>query len=76
MTVAQMRRAVHDVYEGKAWRDKVNSMSDIQVQAVYLSFSERGLFDKKKKAEYGKPVPDGLGYSPYTGTQISMFEED
>lgn len=48
MTVAQMRAAVYDAYDGKNWKAKVNSMSDIQVQAVYLSMSERGFFDKKK----------------------------
>ena len=47
MTTAQMRAAVHDAYPGKPWQTKVNNMSDIQIQAVYLSMSERGHFDKK-----------------------------
>lgn len=71
MTVAQMRVAVHDAYEGKAWRDKVNSMSDIQVQAVYLSLSERGFFDKNKKPV--QPKTEKQAFEPYIGEQISLF---
>ena len=73
MTTAQMRAAVHDAYPGKAWRTKVNNMSDIQVQAVYLSMSERGAFNKKIEKKPVEPKIDIPTFEPFIGTQLSIF---
>lgn len=76
MTVPQMRAAVHDAYEGKAWRNKVNNMSDIQVQAVYLSMSERGFFNQKiekKPIDIQNKPTETKGFEPFIGKQLSMF---
>lgn len=76
MTTAQMRAAVHDAYPSKAWKTKVNNMPDIQVQAIYLSMSERGFFNKNKPAktnQYGEKLAEPLRYEPYIGEQLSMF---
>ena len=74
MTPAQMRQAVYNAYDGKAWKAKVDKMSDIQVQAVYLSFSERGFFNRKKETkEPVKPKTEIPTFEPFIGTQISLF---
>lgn len=74
MTVAQMRAAVHDAYPGKPWQNKVNNMSDIQVQAIYFSLSERGAFNKEKPAPTpNKPKAESGTFEPFIGEQISFF---
>ena len=54
MTVSQMRNKLIDIYSAPKWRDRVDSMPDNQVIAVYYSFLERKKFQpkKKKKEEY------------------------
>lgn len=53
MLVSEMRDAISNVYNGAAWRNKVATMSDSQVIAVYHSFRAKGKFDKPKPT-----VPD------------------
>lgn len=52
MTVQQMRNKIISVYEGMAWRRRVENMPDDQVIAIYYRFLEDGKFNqpKKKKA--------------------------
>ena len=70
MTVLQMRELVRKAYSGNGWGHKVDNMSDIQVQAVYFSLLERGMFDKK-------PAPTKSNkettFKPFIGKQITMF---
>ena len=73
MTVQQMRAAVHEAYSGNGWGHKVDSMSDIQVQAVYFSLLERGMLDKKPAKNQTKPKTESKGFEPYVGEQISLF---
>lgn len=35
MSIAQMREEVKKLYPGKAWKEKVDSMPDHQVLAIY-----------------------------------------
>ena len=73
MTVAQMRAAVHEAYSGNGWGHKVDNMSDIQVQAVYFSLLERGMFDKKPVDIPKKATEEPKTFEHYTGEQISLF---
>ena len=47
MKICRMREAISDVYPGEAWKKRVDNMLDDQVLAIYNSFSERGMFNKK-----------------------------
>ena len=47
MKICRMRVAISDVYPGEAWKKRVDNMLDDQVLAIYNSFSERGMFNKK-----------------------------
>lgn len=76
-SVSEMRDIISKVYKGPAWKEKVRSMPDNQVIAVYYSFCEKGKFDKPaKKSELpNKPrerfkVTDY--YNPDTGEQLSF----
>ena len=55
MTVNDMREAIADVYKGRAWRRKVDRMSDSQVIAVYHSFKAKGKFDGEEKLTFEYP---------------------
>ena len=75
MTVAQMRVAVYEAYQGNGWHKKVDNMSDVQVQAVYFSLLDRGFFDRKPPAktnQYGEKLAESLAYEPYVGDQLSL----
>ena len=43
MTVNMMKEAIIKAYEGKKWREKVLSMSDNQVIAVYRRLQRKGV---------------------------------
>lgn len=49
MSVEQMREAIKKVYEGIAWKVRCNRMRDSQVIAIYYSFLEKGVFNKRKE---------------------------
>jgi hypothetical protein len=66
-----MRAAVYEAYSGNGWGHKVDNMSDVQVQAVYFSMLERGLFDRLKKDSSCKKQPNP---EPKKTTTESMFE--
>lgn len=42
MNVNQKREALKGAYSGKKWADKVDSMSDKQVIAMYLRLKNQG----------------------------------
>jgi predicted secreted protein len=46
MTTQQIREAVKGAYKNHAWRKRVDSMSDDQVQAIYLRLKSQ---DKLKE---------------------------
>ena len=74
MNIIRMRAMVREAYAGNGWTDKVDKMSDIQVQAVYFSLLERGAFNKKKP----EPIPHKTKqtseeYKPFIGSQLSIF---
>ncbi len=49
MNMFQTRDMVTNAYPFWAWKNRVASMSDQQVTAVYLNLKQRGVFDKKPK---------------------------
>lgn len=78
MTIQQMRAAVYDVYSGNGWGQKVDNMSDIQVQAVYFSLLERGMIGEPKPTKVQtkpepKKDPNQPSFEPFIGKQMSMF---
>lgn len=56
MTIDQMRSYIAGVYKGPFWKDKVSKMDEGQVVAIYYSFLERGVFDKKPEPKPATPV--------------------
>jgi hypothetical protein len=52
-----MREKIADVYNGRAWKDKVAKMEDDQVTAIYLSFLEKGVFDGRYPIKELKDTP-------------------
>jgi hypothetical protein len=40
---SSIRLLVYSIYPGKAWKKKIDGMSDSQVQAIYLNFKKRGV---------------------------------
>ena len=67
------RRELAAVYDGEAWKEKVRKMSDAQIFAIYCSFLERGMFDKKPKKE--KPVVQ-ISNNPKEMTRGSIVIEE
>lgn len=49
MTIEYMREKIAEVYPGVGWKVKCRDMPDNQVVAIYRSFIEKGLFNKKKR---------------------------
>ena len=74
MTTAQMRASVHEAYSGNGWGHKVDNMSDIQVQAVYFSLLERGMFNKPpNKKQSTSEQPKSIFDPAPSGEQLSFF---
>ncbi len=42
MNISQKREALKGAYSGEKWIEKVNNMSDEQVQAIYLRLKGQG----------------------------------
>lgn len=59
MSYEEMRDAIRGVYHTESWNEKVDSMLNEQVVAVYLKFKKQGKFDtyeeKPKKREKYMP---------------------
>lgn len=47
--IANMRSYISNAYKGKEWKNKVSTMSDQQVIAIYYSIKERRTGKKKEK---------------------------
>lgn len=67
MTTEEKRAAIARVYPGKAWKNRVAKMEEIQVIAVYLTFEAEGKFrkdiksfNKSAKGESKKPEPEPM----------------
>ena len=88
MTVAQMRCAIYDIYDGDIWHERVNNMPDDQVIAVYRSFQDRNLFVKTKQEILAKhariiaerrrkllkeKATDEQQFKPLIGEQLTLF---
>ena len=49
MTYQNMRQAISTVYPGDRWRNRLMSMPDNQVVAIYNHFLRDGIFNKVRK---------------------------
>lgn len=84
MKICRMREAISDVYPGEAWKRRVENMLDDQVLAIYNSFAQRGMFDKKiekrdpsltKNGEYDmQAVEKKKEADKYKGVQLSFSD--
>ena len=78
LSVDDMRFLISQVYRGDKWKYKVKHMTNQQVIAIYLSFCEKGKFNKKPKGPEccGKRV-EVTPVDDYSGEQMwmnSIFE--
>lgn len=46
MSIELMRKAIQEVYDGDAWKNKVARMKDEQVMAVYRRFLDQNKLKK------------------------------
>lgn len=49
MEIEKMKKELYNVYPNNTWFNKVNSMPDNQVLAIFYKFKEKGKFEKKKE---------------------------
>jgi hypothetical protein len=49
VSVDQARAIISDLYSGPTWKEKVRTMPDKQVLAIYFSSCERDAFAKQKQ---------------------------
>ena len=75
MSIDQMHYEITSVYPGPKWRERVRSMHDNQVIAIYKTFQQKGKFEGRRDPFTGKnmgkeiPAPPP---SPYH--QMTIFE--
>lgn len=53
MNIEEMRKEISRVYDGIAWKNRVNRMSDNQVCAVYHRMSTTGKLEEASKNKRG-----------------------
>lgn len=51
VSIDDARYLISKVYDTKTWKQRVRTMPDDQVIAIYYSFCARGIFDRKKTSK-------------------------
>ena len=51
MSIEYMRKSISKIYPGEKWKQKVSSMPDYQVMAIYDSFYKNGKFEEYDRLE-------------------------